>query len=158
MSGKKIVLMILICILLLSKGKPVRGRSGSIVAFVFLSGCVSHLIGAAAPAKEGLAHVGELYQTGMLGLSGGVDSAWLLHEAAKYAQRTAAYFVHTPFQPAFELADARETAEKLGVELRVLELDPVPHRVLGVALPKTATRAASNFAAFLRTKYPYPAK
>ena len=55
--------------------------------------------------------------------SGGVDSAWLLHEAAKYAQRTAAYFVHTPFQPAFELADARETAEKLGVELRVLELD-----------------------------------
>lgn len=42
--------------------------------------------------------------------------------------------------------------------LRVLELDPVPHRVLGVALPKTPTRAASNFAAFLRTKYPYPAK
>ena len=29
----------LICILLLSKGKPVRGRSGSIVAFVFLFGC-----------------------------------------------------------------------------------------------------------------------
>lgn len=55
--------------------------------------------------------------------SGGVDSAWLLHEAVKYARRTAAYFVHTPFQPAFELADARETAEKLGAELRVLELD-----------------------------------
>ena len=55
--------------------------------------------------------------------SGGVDSAWLLHEAVKYARRTAAYFVQTPFQPAFELADARETAEKLGAELRVLELD-----------------------------------
>lgn len=55
--------------------------------------------------------------------SGGVDSAWLLHEAARFCRRTAAYFVHTPFQPAFELADARETAEKLGVELRVLELD-----------------------------------
>ena len=55
--------------------------------------------------------------------SGGVDSAWLLHEAAKYACRTAAYFVQTPFQPAFELADARETAARLGVELRVLELN-----------------------------------
>ncbi len=55
--------------------------------------------------------------------SGGVDSAWLLHEAARYGRRTEAYFVRTPFQPAFELADARETAEKLGVELRVLELD-----------------------------------
>ncbi len=55
--------------------------------------------------------------------SGGVDSAWLLHEAARYGRRTAAYFVRTPFQPAFELADARETAAKLGVELRVLELN-----------------------------------
>ena len=55
--------------------------------------------------------------------SGGVDSAWLLHEAAKYARRVTAYFVRTPFQPAFELRDARETAEKLGVELRVLEFD-----------------------------------
>ena len=35
--------------------------------------------------------------------SGGVDSAWLLHEAAAYAERTAAYFVHTPFQPAWEI-------------------------------------------------------
>ena len=63
--------------------------------------------------------------------SGGVDSAWLLHEAARYAERTAAYFVRTPFQPAFELADARETAEKLGVELKIIELD-----VLG--LPEVA--------------------
>ena len=55
--------------------------------------------------------------------SGGVDSAWLLHEAVRYAQRTAAYFVRTPFQPDFELEDARETARRLGVELRVLEAD-----------------------------------
>ena len=55
--------------------------------------------------------------------SGGVDSAWLLHEAARYARRCAAYFVNTPFQPAFELADARETARQIGAELRVLELD-----------------------------------
>jgi len=42
--------------------------------------------------------------------------------------------------------------------LRVLELDPVPRRVLGVALPKTPTKAAASFAAFLRKKYPYQKK
>ena len=55
--------------------------------------------------------------------SGGVDSAWLLHEAAAYATRTAAYFVHTPFQPDFELSDARDTARRLGVSLTVLNFD-----------------------------------
>jgi len=55
--------------------------------------------------------------------SGGVDSAWLLHEALQYAQRTRAYFVRTPFQPAFELADARATAEQLGAELTVIDFD-----------------------------------
>ena len=42
--------------------------------------------------------------------------------------------------------------------LRVLELDPVPYRVLGVALPKIPTKAAANFAAFLKKQYPYPKK
>ena len=55
--------------------------------------------------------------------SGGVDSAWLLHEAARYARRCTAYFVNTPFQPAFELADAQATARQIGAELRVLEVD-----------------------------------
>ena len=55
--------------------------------------------------------------------SGGVDSAVLLSAAAAYAKRTAAYFVKTPFQPDFELADARETAQRLAVPLTVLEFD-----------------------------------
>ena len=55
--------------------------------------------------------------------SGGVDSALLLYEAARLARRTAAYFVRTPFQPAFELADAEETAERVGAALRVIEFD-----------------------------------
>lgn len=55
--------------------------------------------------------------------SGGVDSALLLSEARRCARRAAAYFVHTPFQPAFELADARATARLLEVELTVLEVD-----------------------------------
>ena len=52
--------------------------------------------------------------------SGGVDSAWLLHEAVRYAQKTAAYFVRTPFQPAFELDDARRTSRLLGAALNEL--------------------------------------
>lgn len=55
--------------------------------------------------------------------SGGVDSAWLLREAAAHARRTAAYFVHTPFQPDFELEDARAAAGQLGVPLTVLDFD-----------------------------------
>ena len=55
--------------------------------------------------------------------SGGVDSAWLLHQAARYARRCTAYFVNTAFQPAFEWEDADQTARQVGAELRVLELD-----------------------------------
>ena len=55
--------------------------------------------------------------------SGGVDSAWLLHQAARYARRCTAYFVKTAFQPAFEWEDAKQTAQQVGAELRMLELD-----------------------------------
>ena len=55
--------------------------------------------------------------------SGGVDSAWLLHEALRWGERTAACFVRTPFQPAFELEDARETAGLLGADLTVIDFD-----------------------------------
>jgi len=55
--------------------------------------------------------------------SGGVDSAWLLHEAAAYAGRTAAYFVRTPFQPDFELEDARKTARQIGAPLTIIDFD-----------------------------------
>ena len=55
--------------------------------------------------------------------SGGVDSACLLYAAAKYARRTAAYFVKTPFQPDFELSDAREITAQLGVPLQILAFD-----------------------------------
>ena len=55
--------------------------------------------------------------------SGGVDSAYLLHEAVSCGQRTAAYFVRTPFQPDFELSDAREVVRLLGTELTVIDFD-----------------------------------
>ncbi len=55
--------------------------------------------------------------------SGGVDSAWLLHEAARFGKQTAAYFVRTPFQPGFELSGAQKTARLLDVPLTVLDFD-----------------------------------
>lgn len=55
--------------------------------------------------------------------SGGVDSACLLHAASVFGRRTAAYFVKTPFQPGFELEDARTVARRLGVSLTVLDYD-----------------------------------
>ena len=55
--------------------------------------------------------------------SGGVDSAYLLSAASAYGQRTAAYFVKTPFQPDFELEDAEKIVRQLGAALTVLEFD-----------------------------------
>ena len=58
-----------------------------------------------------------------LAFSGGCDSAYLFFAAAACGAEVAAYYVHSPFQPAFELADARRLARELGRELRVLEAD-----------------------------------
>lgn len=42
-------------------------------------------------------------------------------------------------------------------DLRILDLLPVPKRVLGVALPKHPSRSAASFATFLRRHYSYQA-
>lgn len=57
-----------------------------------------------------------------IAFSGGVDSAYLLREAVRYAQKVKAYYVKSAFQPAFELEDAMIIAGDLGVRLEVLEL------------------------------------
>lgn len=58
-----------------------------------------------------------------LGFSGGTDSSFLLWAAKNYGARVAAYFVKTPFQPEFELEDAKRMASDLGAELRIIEYD-----------------------------------
>ena len=55
--------------------------------------------------------------------SGGVDSAYLLYAATRYAARVKAYYVNTAFQPEFELADARRLADELGADMLVLHVD-----------------------------------
>ena len=58
-----------------------------------------------------------------LAFSGGCDSAYLFYAAAACSADVAAYYVHSPFQPAFELEDARRLAMELGRELRLIEAD-----------------------------------
>lgn len=65
----------------------------------------------------------EAFPTVAVAFSGGVDSSLLLYAAWKYGARTRGYFVKTPFQPAFELRDARQVADMLGAEMSVLPLD-----------------------------------
>ena len=58
-----------------------------------------------------------------LAFSGGVDSAYLLYAAQRWAEDVGAYYVKSPFQPEFELNDAQRLARELGVDMKVLELD-----------------------------------
>ena len=47
----------------------------------------------------------EQYPRVAIAFSGGVDSAYLLYAASKYAKQVKAYYVNTAFQPQFELSD-----------------------------------------------------
>lgn len=60
--------------------------------------------------------------------SGGVDSAYLLYEAARHGARVKAYFVKTAFQPDFESADGEKLARQLGVELEILPVEVLCRR------------------------------
>lgn len=60
---------------------------------------------------------------GALAFSGGTDSALLVWAAARYGKNWRAYYVHSAFQPAFELADARKVAEDCGLPLSVINGD-----------------------------------
>ena len=60
-----------------------------------------------------------------LAFSGGTDSAYLLRAALSAGAEVRPYFLQTPFQPAFERADARRLCESLGVPLTVVGADPL---------------------------------
>lgn len=58
-----------------------------------------------------------------LAFSGGTDSAYLLWAGRAAGADLRPCFVRTPFQPAFELSDARRLCAQLRVPLAVLEVD-----------------------------------
>ena len=65
-----------------------------------------------------------------LAFSGGVDSAYLLYAATAAGADVTAYYVHSAFQPAFELRDAQRLASELGAKMRVLELDVLGDEII----------------------------
>ena len=65
-------MLCLIWIQLASRNQPVRKRSFCIMLFVFLFGCLSHLLSGSAVSDMGWELVKELYGTGIAGSSGGV--------------------------------------------------------------------------------------
>lgn len=65
----------------------------------------------------------EINPKAAIAFSGGVDSAFLLYAAKQSGAEVTAYYVKTPFQPAFEYADAASLAEQLQVKMTVLSLD-----------------------------------
>ena len=62
-----------------------------------------------------------------LAFSGGTDSAFLLYAAKQCGCAVTPYFVHTPFQPQFELDDAQNLCRQLGIALTVIEHDILSH-------------------------------
>lgn len=65
-----------------------------------------------------------------LAFSGGVDSAYLLYAAMANGAEIRAYYVQTPFQPAFEYEDARRLARQLGADMKVIRLNVLEDDVI----------------------------
>ena len=76
-----------------------------------------------------------LHPAGAVAFSGGVDSSLLVWAAARYGKNWRAYYVHSPFQPAFELADARQVAGQCGLPLTVLEVDVLQNETVAANPP-----------------------
>ena len=75
-----------------------------------------------------------------LAFSGGTDSAYLLYAACACGCRVRAYYLHSAFQPAFELRDAKRLAAELAADLVVLEQDILKSPEV---IPPTAAITAS---------------
>ncbi len=63
-----------------------------------------------------------------IAFSGGVDSAYLLYAAKKYAKEAAAYYVKSAFQPQFEFDDAKRLAKELSADMRIIHIDILSDR------------------------------
>lgn len=58
-----------------------------------------------------------------IAFSGGVDSAYLLFAAIRCGADVKAYYAKSPFQPEFELEDAKRLAAELSAGMEILTLD-----------------------------------
>ena len=58
-----------------------------------------------------------------LAFSGGTDSSYLLYAATMNHADICAYYVKTPFQPQFELDDAKRLAAQLNAKMKIVAVD-----------------------------------
>ncbi|MCC8141224.1 MAG: ATP-dependent sacrificial sulfur transferase LarE [Lachnospiraceae bacterium] len=58
-----------------------------------------------------------------IAFSGGTDSSYLLYMAKQYAEETVAVYMKTPFQPEFELEDARHFCTDHDIPIIIMEYD-----------------------------------
>ena len=58
-----------------------------------------------------------------LAFSGGTDSSYLLYVAIMNHVDICAYYVKTPFQPQFELDDAKRLAAQLDAKMKIVNVD-----------------------------------
>ncbi len=70
-----------------------------------------------------------------LAFSGGVDSAYLLYAAIQNGAEVCAYYVKSPFQPQFELEDARRIAGELKADMRIIPLDVLSEKEVAANPP-----------------------
>lgn len=63
------------------------------------------------------------YRKVAVAFSGGVDSAYLLYAALKYAKQVQAYYVKSAFQPQFEYTDALSLCGQLGTQMKTINID-----------------------------------
>ena len=70
-----------------------------------------------------------------LAFSGGVDSAYLMYAASKYAKEFKAYYVRSDFQPEFEFEDAVRLAKELKADMEVIKADVLKDDRIAVNMP-----------------------
>ncbi len=70
-----------------------------------------------------------------LAFSGGVDSAYLLYAALQNGAEVRAYYVRSPFQPEFELEDAKRIAGELKADMQILQLDVLSEKEIAANPP-----------------------
>lgn len=73
--------------------------------------------------------------SGALAFSGGVDSSLLVWASAQYGKDWRAYYVHSAFQPAFELEDAQKIAAQCRLPLTVIEADILQYQEVAANPP-----------------------
>ena len=65
-----------------------------------------------------------------LAFSGGTDSSYLLYAAKECGAHVRAYYVSTPFQPEFELDDAKRLADSLNADMTILPFDVLTDEIV----------------------------